>query len=190
MIANGFTILDWRREVVDFSTPVFPTQVWLIARADNPLKPIIPSGNVLTDIEQVKSMMRGIRLLGMAGTCLDPELYDIKSHGASVSLFSGNLNQIAPAVIKAEADSALLDVPDALIALEKWPGQIKIIGPVSPPQEMGMAFRKESAELKAQFNTFLAGIRSRGVYDNLVKKYYPVVFDYYPDFFKPQEASD
>jgi ABC-type amino acid transport substrate-binding protein len=190
IIANGFTILDWRKDVVDFSDPVFPTQVWLISRADNPLKPIIPSGDVFTDIAQVKSMMIGVRILGVTGTCLDPELYDIKGHGASVSLFSGNLNQIAPAVIKREADSALLDVPDALIALEKWPGMIKIIGPVSPLQQMGVAFRKDSPLLRAEFNRFLADIRSNGVYISLVKKYYPVVFDYYPDFFEAREAND
>lgn len=189
IIANGFTILDWRREVVDFSNPIFPTQVWLIASTESPLKPIIPSGNVTKDIAQVQSMMTGVRVLGVTGTCLDPELYDIKKHGASVSLFPGNLNQIAPAVINREADSALLDVPDALIALEKWPGKIKIIGPISAPQEMGMAFRKESPRLKVEFNRFLEKIRSSGVYVDLVKKYYPIVFDYYPEFFQDRKTG-
>ena len=32
--ANGVTILEWRREVADFSAPTFPSGVWLIARAD------------------------------------------------------------------------------------------------------------------------------------------------------------
>lgn len=36
LIANGLTILPWREALVDFSTPTFPTGVWLIARADSP----------------------------------------------------------------------------------------------------------------------------------------------------------
>ncbi len=39
LIANGFTVLPWRQKVVDFSAPTFPNQIWLVARADSPLKP-------------------------------------------------------------------------------------------------------------------------------------------------------
>ncbi|MBT8367288.1 MAG: ABC transporter substrate-binding protein, partial [Deltaproteobacteria bacterium] len=50
IIANGLTILDWRMQVVQFSNPTFPTGVWLIARADSPIKPIEPSGDIEIDI--------------------------------------------------------------------------------------------------------------------------------------------
>ena len=33
LIANGMTILKWRKKLVDFSLPTFPTQVWLISIA-------------------------------------------------------------------------------------------------------------------------------------------------------------
>ena len=33
LVANGFTVLPWREQVVAFSTPTFPSQIWLIARA-------------------------------------------------------------------------------------------------------------------------------------------------------------
>jgi len=184
IIANGFTVLDWRKKIVDYSTPVFPTQVWLIARADSTLKPIIPTGKTDSDIAQVKAMLNGTSLMGVAGTCLDPDLYDVKKTGAIVQLFAGNLNQIAPAIMNSESDTALLDVPDALIALAKWPGKIKIIGPVSGTQEMGVAFAKTAPLLRAEFNQFLSGIKKDGTFNKLVKKYYPAVFDYYPYFFK------
>ena len=54
VISNGFTILDWRKEVVAFSTPTFPSGVWLVARADSLLNPIKPSGNLSEDINLVK----------------------------------------------------------------------------------------------------------------------------------------
>ena len=77
IIANGLTILDWRRQVVQFSNPTFPTGVWLIARADSPIKPIEPSEDIETDIQRVKNLLAGRTVLTMAGTCLDPRLYDL-----------------------------------------------------------------------------------------------------------------
>jgi len=40
IIANGFTILPWREKAVNFSLPTFPSQIWLIARADSKIRPI------------------------------------------------------------------------------------------------------------------------------------------------------
>ena len=40
IIATGFTVLPWREKVVDYSVPTFPSQIWLVARADSAFKPI------------------------------------------------------------------------------------------------------------------------------------------------------
>jgi ABC-type amino acid transport substrate-binding protein len=45
VIANGATTLDWRKQVVYFSDEYFPSAVWLVARADSDLRPIIPAGS-------------------------------------------------------------------------------------------------------------------------------------------------
>jgi len=184
LAANGFTVLKWRQNILNFSEPTFPTQVWMIGSAKSPLTPITPADNIDEDIRQVKERLNGLSILGLLNTCLDPKLYGIKKTGANVKLFSGSLNEMAPAVINQEADGTLLDVPDALIALEKWPGQVKVIGPVSYQQNMAVGFSKNSPKLLAEFNRFLATCKSDGTYIGLVKKYYPAVFDYYADFFK------
>lgn len=185
IIANGLTRIPWREKVVAYSTPTFPTQVWLLARADAPIKPITPSGDLQKDIAAVKATLHGRSVLGKVGTCLQPSLYGLKEAGAKVRLFNGKLNELAPAVINGEAETTILDVPDALIALEKWPGKIKVIGPISEPQVMGVGFRPDAPKLLAAFNRFLETCRKNGTYLRLVKKYYPNVFLYYPDFFKP-----
>jgi ABC-type amino acid transport substrate-binding protein len=77
----------------------------------------------------------------------------------------------------------LLDVPDALMALEKWPGDVKVIGPISDTQVMGVGFRKSSPELRQAFNAFLRRLQRDGTYAALVRKYYPSAFRYFPDFF-------
>ncbi len=184
IIANGFTVLPWRQKIVDYSIPIFPTQVWIMARADSQMKPIVPSGYTDRDIVSVKALLRGCTIIGVADTCLDPSLYGIKAAGARVKQFEGSLNDLAPAVIKGDADATLLDVPDALISLEKWGGKIKVIGPVSHMQNMGCAFAKTSPQLLDAFNCFLKRCKENGTYLRLIKKYYPAVFMYYPDFFE------
>ena len=183
IIANGLTILPWREKVVSYSTPTFPTQVWVITHADSPIKPIKPSGDINKDIAAVKAQLRGNRVLGITNTCLDPSLYDLEEAGVEIRLFSGNLNELAPAVINRDTEATLLDVADALIALGKWPGKIKVIGPVSPMQNMGCAFAQSSPLLRGSFNRFFEQCNKDGTYERLVNKYYPTVFRYYSEFF-------
>lgn len=182
VIANGMTVIPWRQRVVLFGETTFPTQVWLVSRADAPVSPIDPGKNLADDIVRTKSVLDGKTLLGKLDTCLDPSLYDIERTGAKVSLFQGTLNEMAPAILNNESEFTLLDVPDALVALEKWPGQIKVIGPVSEPQDMAPAFRRDDVELRDAFNTYLAEQRADGSFDRLVLKYYPFVRDYFPSF--------
>lgn len=185
VLANGLTILPWREKVVRFSIPTFPTGVWLVARADSPIKPIEPSGDIETDIDRVKRLLSGRSVLAMKGTCLDPELYNLDQAGTQIRLYtaSQNLNDIAPAVIEGVAEATLLDVPDALVALQKWPGDIKIIGPISSRQLMGVAFAKSSPDLLRVFNEFFRNCWTDGTYDRLVHKYYPSVYLYMGNFF-------
>jgi len=183
VIANGLTILPWRQKVLNYSAPTFPTQVWLITGPRSTLQPITPSGSINKDISAVKALLPGKTVLGKNNTCLDPRLYFLKDVNAITSQFEGNLNELAPAVMKGEADTTLLDVPDALVALAKWPGEIKVLGPISPEQQMGVGFRKDSPALQQAFADFYTKIKNDGRFQELVKKYYPDVFDYYPEFF-------
>lgn len=185
LVASGFTILPWRKDVLAFSEPTFPSQIWLVARADSSVQPIKPSkNNVKRDIDLVREKMKGKKVLALQKTCLDPRLYDLDSTGATVVNYNGKLNDMAPALILKKAELTILDVPDALIALEKWPGKIKIIGPISPPQLMAVGFSKSSPKLRQAFNKYLEESKRNGTYIRLVKKYYPTASYYFPSFFK------
>nr|WP_320133593.1 transporter substrate-binding domain-containing protein [uncultured Holophaga sp.] len=184
IIATGFTILAWRKKLVDFSEPTFPSQIWLVARADSRLRPIKPSGNLEKDIARTRAMMQGKSVLSMEKTCLDPSLYDLAGAGAKVICFKGQLNEIAPAILRREAELTILDVPDALVALQKWRGRLKVLGPITGPQEMGAAFPKDAPRLREAYNTFLIKIRSDGTYQRIVLKYYPTAPQSFPGFFR------
>lgn len=182
LIANGLTILPWRQQIIDFSYPTFPTQVWLVTTADFPLKPISPE-NEEVDIKQTRELLKNIRLLGKKNTCLDPMLYPFAQDDFTKVYFDGVLNDLFPAIIKGRADCTLLDVPDALVAMGRWPGQVKILGPLSEQQHMGVGFRKEDTELRQAFNEFYAELHRKQIYRQMVNKYYPEVLNCFPDFF-------
>lgn len=183
VIANGFTVLPTRDKMVAYSTPTFPTQIWLVARSDCPVRPIKPSGDLDQDIANVRALLKGRRLLGKPNTCLDPALYDLNESGADIILFHGNPEELVPAIIKGQADLSLLDMPDALMALDRWPGVIKVIGPLSHIQSMACAFAKEDSALRESFNAFFNTLVKNGTYLKLVNKYYPSFGIYYSEYF-------
>ncbi|OSM01784.1 putative ABC transporter, periplasmic substrate-binding protein [Magnetofaba australis IT-1] len=184
LIASGLTVLAWRTRVLQFSPTTFPTGVWLIAAAEHPLHPIVPTGDRDADIALVKKMLGGVSVLTKNNTCLDHTLYDLDVTGARIhpTPASVSVNELAPAVMDGMAETSLLDVPDALVALEKWPGRIKVIGPVSGPQTMAVAFRPEDKALHAAFETYFAELVSSGAYRRMVERYYPAIFSYFPHF--------
>ncbi len=184
LIANGLTVIPWREKIIGFSTPTFPTQVWFIARADSPLKPIRPSGDIDKDIAAVKQLAVKHEVLSKRGGCLDPSLYRLEESGLVVKLFPGELNEMAAAVITGLAETTILDVPDILIALGKWPTKIKVIGPISGKQQMAVAFPKNSPQLREAFNRFFEQSKRDGSYFRLLKKYFPLALEYFPEFFQ------
>jgi ABC-type amino acid transport substrate-binding protein len=183
VLACGVTILPWRERVAAFSTPVFPTQVWLVARAGSSLAPIVPSGSLHADIEAVRALLRGRMVIGVPGTCLDPSLYALGRTRIRYLHRDARLDEVAPMLIQGDAELALLDVADAMLALQKFPGALKVIGPVSERQRMGVAFRRGAPQLRAAFEAFLAEIRRDGTYDRLVAAYFPEAPVVFPDFF-------
>ncbi len=185
ILASGLTNLPWRRGIAAFSEPIFPTGIWVVARADSPLHPVEPTGNAEQDIEKVRKLLNDRVVLGQQDSCLDPKLYNLEQTGARVKLFDPqrNLNEMVPAILNGEAELTLIDAPDALIALDKWPGQIKVIGPLTPPQEMGAVFPKEASQLRENFNQFLRQIKANGVYLQFINKYYPAIVLFYKDYF-------
>jgi len=185
IIATGFTVLPWREAVLLYSHPTFPSQVLLLTRADSTFTPIKGSKDLIQDIKETKSMIGKNSLLVMERTCLDPNNYGLKDTGIDLRAYTKNtnLNEMVPALLNKEAEMTLLDVPDVILDLKKWAGQIKVIGPISQQQELAAAFPKDAPELRNAFNAYLEKIKADGSYDKLVDKYYPGIRRYFPDFF-------
>jgi glutamine transport system substrate-binding protein len=185
LIAAGFTVLPWREAVLLFSDPTFPSQVLLVARSQSSVKPIKGSKDLATDIAETKRLIGDNSLLVMENTCLDPGNYGLEGIGIDLRAYtkSTNLNEMVPALLKQEAELTLLDVPDAILDLRKWAGQIKVIGPISEHQLLAAAFPMQAPNLRAAFNAYLHELKADGRYDALVDKYYPGIRRYFPAFF-------
>lgn len=185
MIATGFTMLPWREKILLYSAPTFPSQVLLVARADSSLRPIKGSDNLPNDIAETKALIGKRSLLGMERTCIDPANYGLKDKGLDLRSYtkSSNLNEIVPALLNKEAELSLLDVPDAILDLQKWAGKVKVLGPISDEQKLAAAFPKGSTELRNAFDAYLRKVKADGSYDQLVDKYYPGIRQYFPAFF-------
>ncbi len=182
VVAHGLTILPRYKERILISTPVFPTQIWIMARKDVPIRPVNPTGSIHKDIASVKALLQGRTLLGKARGCLDPALYGLLGNDVQAGYFSGNHQDMARAVIAGQAELMLIDVPDALLALERWPHKLKVIGPISERQDMCYAFALGSSRLMEAFNVFLEECRADGTLYRLAHRYFPGVLHYFPDF--------
>lgn len=185
MIATGFTVIPWREAILLYSKPTFPSQVLLLSRADSDIIPIKGSPDLARDIQETKSLIGKKSLLGMERTCLDPKNYGLGGPDIDFRAYtkSTNLNEMVPALLNKEADLTLLDVPDAILDLKKWAGQIKVIGPISEHQNLAAAFPEGAPELRDAFNDYLEKIKAEGRYDKLIDKYYPGIRRFFPEFF-------
>ena len=183
IIGNGLTVLPWRKEVIHFSVPYFPSAIWVVARANSDLIPIKPSGDQAQDVVLTKNLLIGRQVLGIRDTCLDPDLYNLQ--GCSPRYKDGlQLNDLPAAIIQGEYELTLQDAPDALLALANNPGKVKVIGPITEEQVMAFGISKDSPELLESFNAFLQRLKDSGKLRELIIKYYPLITDYFPNVAK------
>ena len=183
IIGNGLTVLPWRKEVIHFSVPYFPSAIWVVARANSDLIPIKPSGDQAQDVVLTKKLLTGRQVLGIRDTCLDPDLYNLQ--GCSPRYKDGlQLNDLPAAIIQGEYELTLQDAPDALLALANNPGKVKVIGPITEEQVMAFGISNDSPELLESFNAFLQRLKDSGKLRELIIKYYPLITDYFPNVAK------
>jgi ABC-type amino acid transport substrate-binding protein len=185
VISTGFTMLPWREAILQYSDPVLPSQVLLVAPAESDLQPIEDGADVAADIAKTRKAIGSRSVLVMERTCLDPTNYGLVNVGLDLKAYnkSSNLNEMVPAMLNKEAELTLLDVPDAILDLRKWAGRIKILGPISDRQILATAFPKDAPALRNEFNAYLSDIKASGIYDRLVDKYYPGIRRFFPEFF-------
>jgi ABC-type amino acid transport substrate-binding protein len=180
IIGNGLAVLAWRWKVINFIRPYFRTAIWVVARADSQLRPIAPSGDLKKDVVATKPLLKGKQVLGIRNTCLDPVLCDLEGV-EPVNKEGFNLNDVARVLIALEADLAIMDVPDSLISLIKYPGKLKVLGVITENQAMAFGIAKDAPELLASFDVFIEKLQKNGTLRKLILRYYPGIQHFFSD---------
>jgi ABC-type amino acid transport substrate-binding protein len=186
LVAAGFTRLPWREKLMLFSTPTFPSQVLLVTTAEAPHPSIPPGASLAEDIARTRRVLGRRSLLVMHRTCLDPANYGLQGTGVDLRAYTAStlLDEMVPALLRGDAEFTLLDVPDAVLDLQRFAGRIRVIGPISEHQTLAAAFPPDAPLLRAAFDDYLKRVRADGRYDRLVNRYYPGIRRYFPEFFE------
>ena len=147
----------------------------------------IPYANFVTgsgDGFSVELIQGFAKLLGVKYVYIQTTWADVIKDlsGKKVLPKGDDVEILGDAPIRGDAETCIYEVPDALNALKKWPGKLKVIGPLSDEQAMGCGFRKGSPELLNAFNQYLKESKKDGKYLELIKKYYEDVLVYFPGF--------
>lgn len=188
LIACGFTMLPHRRKYVIFSQPTFTSQIWLLAKNTADIQPIEATGILQSDIYRTLAKVKGKTIVGIADTCIDatllPELEEAGAH--PFNLPTSNL--AIPYKIRGnEYEFMLIESINAFFVMSSWPQDFKIIGPVSEPRPLGVAFAPESTELQQEFSRFFKYLWKSGRYKELAKIYYRANVDTMKEFFAKSE---
>ena len=156
MLADGVTITEERKEVVDFSIPYVTTGQVLLVRADE-----------TAGLEEMKADDQALvgTQLGTTNEIVAKEHFPedrIKSFedfgGATLALMSGDV------------DGVVIDNVSAFGFMSKNEGKVKIAGSITSDEELGFAFPPGS-ELTAAVNAALEAMKADGVLQSINQKW-------------------
>ncbi len=166
MVVTGMTANDERRQAVDFSIPYYMNKLVLLVR-----KP--PAGAVsakdsgglgLTSVEDLKTRRLGV----LQGSAFDTYAQQ-NFPDAEISQYIG-FADVLLAVETGLVDAAFTDV-DALHEAQKLRPEFVAIGEPVFYSDVAAGFRKDSGELRAAFNAFLAQIKADGTQEDMMRRW-------------------
>jgi ABC-type amino acid transport substrate-binding protein len=156
MLADGVTITDERKKIVDFSIPYVTISQVLLVRADETL-----------DIEGMKADTTKI-----VGTQIGTtnEIVAKENFGdARVKSFE-DFGAAILALISGDVDGVVIDTVSATGFMKENEGKMKVIGILTSNEQLGFVFPPGS-ELKAAVDAALQAMIADGTLDTLNKKW-------------------
>ncbi len=174
LVITWMTATDERRKSVDFSIPYFDNSTVLLAVKPASLAGPTESAAGLPSSAATKRKLSspadladkkiGV-LMGSADSTFVREHYP---HATALEFQSAA--DVVLAVKTKKVDAALYDVEPLRLVLREEP----TLGAMNENLftfDCGVGFAKQNAAMRSQFNSFLAGIRKRGVYGDMVKRW-------------------
>lgn len=169
MIAAGLTISKEREKVADFSNGYLTVEQEIIIHRNN------KSINNIKDLNGKKIHIR-------PHTSYEKRLKELKRNGLNIDIIF-HKNTPTEELIRMVAKKKIeITVADSNIAKLNWRyyPDIKIAFPISKPQQLGWAVRKNSDKLLKKINEFFKRIKENGIFRQIYERYYgdTPIFDY------------
>lgn len=157
-VCSGMTITEQRREIVDFSDAYFTAAQAVVALRGN------DSIHSLDDLKGRKvAVQSGTIGHSMALNDLGCDVSDTVYKIATDAAFD---------VLEGRADCMIIDSAVAQNLVEKYDSLFILEGMNMPAEEYGVAVAKGNTELLNRINEALAAVKTDGVYDALLAKYF------------------
>ncbi|HBQ87410.1 MAG TPA: hypothetical protein DER33_01795 [Syntrophomonas sp.] len=173
MIISGITIVEQRKEIVDFTMPYFDWGQIILTRKD--------SSQDLT-LED----LAGKKIASQAGSYPGELLDDFQeNHPGTQIKFYDELEDVWTAVEKGEVEAALVPhAPTAYYLTRHKDCNLQMTGKVFASQPSGIAVQKGNQELLTKLNNSLETIKKNGTYDRIYEKWFGA-----PPAFTQEEAN-
>ena len=162
MILTGMTMTDERKKFVAFSQPYFDNAQMMLVR--KPGEAVTAAAGKLVSPADLGNKRIGV-LLGSA-----QDVYANKTYSGAKILQYHTASDIALGVKTGKVDAALYDEEELQDILREDPS-LAMLGGSLFNSPVGVGFHKSSAELRDNFNRFLAQIKQNGVYADMVNRW-------------------
>jgi polar amino acid transport system substrate-binding protein len=165
MVVTGMTANEERRQFVDFSTPYYMNKLVLLVRKPPAAGTVANSGHLqLNSVEDLKTRRLGV----LQGSAFDTYAQQ-NFPDADIRQFIG-FADVLLAVETGAVDAAFTDI-DALKEAQKLRPEFVAIGEPVFHSDVAAGFRKDSGDLRAAFNAFLAQIQADGTQQDIMRRW-------------------
>lgn len=159
LICAAMVITEKRKEVIDFSDPIFPyCEAMIVKQSDK--KPY----KTMTDLQ-------GLRIGAQVGTIYAKGLEERGIKGVKIY---ENIGEILMDITNERLDGAIVDAPVAGYLVKTKPEfKVRIVETYQPAMcgDLGIGTRKEDQDLKKEINKIVAEMKEKGMIKDILKKW-------------------
>jgi len=159
LICAAMVITEKRKEVIDFSDPVFPYCEAMIVKLSDQ-KPY----KTITDLQ-------GLRVGAQVGTIYAKGLEERGIKGVKIY---DNIGEIMMDIANDRLDASIVDAPVGGYLVKSKPEfKVRIVETYQPVMcgDLGIGTRKEDQELKKEINKIVAEMKGKGMIRDILKKW-------------------
>lgn len=153
----GITILDERKEAVDFTDPYYQSGIRIAVPGDN------------DEVESIDDLA-GLTVASRLGSA--PLDYLAENAPEAEALPFEQLDQMYLAVEGGSADALLYDAPNIEYYIDTTNTDLKVVGDLYEAQQYGIAVTKGNENLVAAMNDALATIIENGTYAEIYEEWF------------------